>query len=65
LLKQMAALKIIDAELATSVAAAYREYRHMQHRLKLQGATQLNIKAEEIAVQIGKVTALWNQVFES
>jgi glutamate-ammonia-ligase adenylyltransferase len=63
LLKQMATLKIIDAELAESVATAYRDYRHMQHRLKLQGATQLNIKAEEIAVQIAKVTELWNRVF--
>jgi glutamate-ammonia-ligase adenylyltransferase len=63
LLKRMATLKMIDAELAESVADAYREYRHMQHMLKLQGATQLNINAEEIAEQIAKVTALWNQVF--
>jgi glutamate-ammonia-ligase adenylyltransferase len=35
----------------------------MQHMLKLQGATQLNINAEEIAEQIAKVTALWKQVF--
>ncbi|WP_036302676.1 bifunctional [glutamate--ammonia ligase]-adenylyl-L-tyrosine phosphorylase/[glutamate--ammonia-ligase] adenylyltransferase [Methylotenera sp. L2L1] len=63
LLKRMATLKIIDAELAESVADAYRQYRHMQHMLKLQGATQLNIKAEEIAQEITKVTALWRQVF--
>jgi glutamate-ammonia-ligase adenylyltransferase len=63
LLRRMATLKMIDAELAESVADAYREYRHMQHMLKLQGATQLNINAEEIAEQIAKVTALWNQVF--
>nr|WP_294838376.1 bifunctional [glutamate--ammonia ligase]-adenylyl-L-tyrosine phosphorylase/[glutamate--ammonia-ligase] adenylyltransferase [uncultured Methylotenera sp.] len=63
LLRQMGALKIIDAALAESVAAAYREYRHLQHMLKLQGASQLNIKAEEIASQIANVTALWHQVF--
>lgn len=63
LLKRMATLKIIDAALAESVANAYRTYRHMQHMLKLQGATQLNIKAETIAEEITQVNALWNQVF--
>lgn len=63
LLKRMATLHIIDETLAEHVAAAYREYRHRQHMLKLQGATQLNIQEETIAVQINHVTALWNQVF--
>jgi glutamate-ammonia-ligase adenylyltransferase len=63
LLKCMSTLNIIDAALAESVANAYRTYRHMQHMLKLQGATQLNIKAESIAKEISQVNALWQQVF--
>jgi glutamate-ammonia-ligase adenylyltransferase len=59
----MSTLKIIDAALAENVANAYRTYRHMQHMLKLQGATQLNIKAESIAKEISQVNALWQQVF--
>lgn len=64
LLKRMGALKIIDATLAERVADAYREYRHMQHMLKLQGATQLHVQASDIAEQITNVSALWNQVFK-
>lgn len=63
LLRLMASLGIIDAELAESVAAAYREYRHTQHMLKLQGASQLTVDLPAIAQHVEKVTALWNMVF--
>lgn len=63
LLRLMASLGIIDAELAESVATAYREYRHTQHMLKLQGASQLTVDLPAIAQQVEKVTVLWNKVF--
>ena len=63
LLKLMATLNIIEADLAESVAAAYREYRHIQHRLKLQGATKLTVELPIMVPYAAKVTALRNQVF--
>ncbi len=63
LLKLMATLGIIDADLAEYVVIAYREYRHTQHRLKLQGATQLTVELPIIATHVASVTALWNLVF--
>jgi glutamate-ammonia-ligase adenylyltransferase len=63
LLGLMGKLNIIDANLAESVAAAYREYRHTQHMLKLQGAAQLTVDLPVISHHVENVTALWNQVF--
>ncbi len=63
LLKLMASLGIIDADLATSVADIYRHYRHKQHMLKLQGATKLNVDLKTIESQAAKVKTLWNTVF--
>ncbi len=63
LLNLLAALNMIDADLAGKVAIAYREYRQMQHRLKLQGATQLGAELSAIATNVTAVTALWQQVF--
>jgi glutamate-ammonia-ligase adenylyltransferase len=59
----MSQLNIIDADLAESVAAAYREYRHTQHMLKLQGAAQLTVDFPVISHHVENVTALWNKVF--
>ncbi len=63
LLRLMSTLNIIDASLAESVAAAYREYRHTQHMLKLQGAANLTVDLPVISHHVENVTALWNQVF--
>jgi len=63
LLKLMGELQLVDAALAESVSAAYREYRHTQHMLKLQGASHLGVEQQGIAHHIEKVTALWSQVF--
>lgn len=63
LLKMMGELQLVDAALAESVSAAYREYRHTQHMLKLQGASHLGVEPQSIVHHIEKVTALWNQVF--
>lgn len=63
LLGLMGKLNIIDANLAERVAAAYREYRHTQHMLKLQGAAQLTVDLPVIAHHVENVKVLWNQVF--
>jgi len=64
LLKLLGSLEIIDANLATQVSVAYREYRHRQHMLKLQGATQLGVELAPIAHYVEVVKLLWNSVFE-
>jgi glutamate-ammonia-ligase adenylyltransferase len=64
LLKRLAALGIVDAGLAESVAVAYREYRHTQHMLKLQGAAKISVPLDAMAVHAKNVKALWAQVFD-
>ena len=63
LLKRLGALQIIDNDLAEKTAVAYREYRRMQHALKLQGATQMRVDYSQVSTHASTVNALWNQVF--
>ncbi len=64
LLKLLAKLKIIEHDLAEKVVSAYREYRHMQHALKLQGAPHMRVEmAAMVNEHASAVKALWNQVF--
>ena len=63
LLKRLGALQIIDNDLAEKTAVAYREYRRMQHALKLQGATQMRVDYSQVSTHASTVNALWIQVF--
>ena len=63
LLKQLGALQIIDLDLAEKTAMAYREYRRMQHALKLQGAMQMRVDYSQVSTHASTVNILWNQVF--
>ncbi len=62
LLKLMAALDIVETDLADQVADAYREYRHVQHRLKLQGAAKITVPKQEMETHARVVKALWDQI---
>ncbi|MEQ1598079.1 MAG: bifunctional [glutamate--ammonia ligase]-adenylyl-L-tyrosine phosphorylase/[glutamate--ammonia-ligase] adenylyltransferase [Methylotenera sp.] len=62
LLKLLSKLKIIEHDLAEKVASAYREYRHIQHALKLQGAPHMRVEVVIVNEHAGAVKALWNQV---
>ncbi|MES2637751.1 MAG: bifunctional glutamine synthetase adenylyltransferase/deadenyltransferase, partial [Pseudomonadota bacterium] len=62
LLKRLASLNIIEVQAAENVAAAYREYRKMQHALKLQGVTQTNVETILVMSHIVAVTSLWSQI---
>ena len=42
---------------------AYREYRHIQHMLKLQGVSHLRVAMSSVAVHATAVMELWHQVF--
>jgi glutamate-ammonia-ligase adenylyltransferase len=63
LLRMLATLNIIDSDLAEQNVVAYREYRHIQHMLKLQGASHLRVELSVVASYAVSVRALWHQVF--
>ena len=63
LLRLLASLNIIDQDLADKVVLAYRDYRHTQHMLKLQGAAHLRVEVSTVSEYAAAVKALWQKVF--
>ena len=63
LLQMAGQLKLIDASLAREVADAYRTFRSIQHRLRLNGAERARVAHEEVERDASAVTRLWNSVF--
>lgn len=63
LLNLLASLKIIDQDLADKVVLAYRDYRHTQHLLKLQGAAHIRVALSKACEHAEAVKALWGKVF--
>jgi glutamate-ammonia-ligase adenylyltransferase len=62
LLRMAADAGLIPAELAETVRNAYRDYRRMQHGLRLNG-TKARVAPEEVGDRVTAVRALWRQVF--
>ena len=56
---------LIDAELARRCADAYRHYRRLQHRLRLNGAEYARVEPGEVAAESTAVSRLWDAVFET
>ena len=63
LLHMAGALELVPVELAHRVADAYREYRRLQHALRLNGAEFARIDPARIAPRIEVTRALWRAVF--
>lgn len=63
LLRLLASLNIIDQDLAGNVVLAYRDYRHTQHMLKLQGAAHLRVEMSAVREHATAVRTLWQKVF--
>jgi glutamate-ammonia-ligase adenylyltransferase len=63
LLRLLASIHIIDQDLADKVVLAYREYRHIQHMLKLQGAAHLRVPLSSVSEYALAVKMLWGKVF--
>jgi glutamate-ammonia-ligase adenylyltransferase len=63
LLQMAGQLQLIDASLAREVADAYRTFRSIQHRLRLNGAERARVVREEVEREAAAVTRLWNSVF--
>jgi len=63
LLKMAAELGLIPGELAERCRNAYREFRKLQHALRLNGAKYARVPQEQVAAHVEAVRALWDSVF--
>ena len=58
-----ASLALIPAALAEDCRAAYREFRRLQHRLRLNGERYARVPDEQVAPRAAAVRGLWQFVF--
>jgi len=63
LLSIMAGLGLMPVALAEQVRSAYRDYRRLQHRLRLTGAPYARVARGEVAAHVEATRALWRTVF--
>jgi glutamate-ammonia-ligase adenylyltransferase len=63
LLKLSGSLSLIPGSLATAVHHSYREFRRMQHALRLQGEQYARVPKERAGELVGPVIELWTEVF--
>jgi len=63
LLQMAAGMRLIDMTLARDVADAYRAFRALQHRLRLNGAERARVEPAEVEAQAAAVRRLWMDVF--
>jgi glutamate-ammonia-ligase adenylyltransferase len=64
LLGRAADAGLIDNALATRVANAYRRYRQLQHKMRLNDAQYARVAHDEVVEQAADVLALWQQTLE-
>ena len=63
LLQMAAGMRLIDMALAREVADAYRTFRALQHRLRLNGAERARVEPAEVDAPAAAVRRLWHEVF--
>lgn len=63
LLKTAASLGLIADADATAVRAAYRQFRELQHQLRLAGERYARVEPHKVAVSVDAVSALWKTLF--
>ena len=63
LLQMAADAALLPAALARDAADAYREYRRLQHQIRLTGAPHARVEPDPQRVRREAVTALWHHVF--
>ncbi|MDB5729372.1 MAG: glnE [Noviherbaspirillum sp.] len=61
LLKLCGELGLIDAELGQEVANAYRLFRKLQHKIRLQGQDRARVDAARVTKEIDAVKLLWGK----
>jgi [glutamine synthetase] adenylyltransferase / [glutamine synthetase]-adenylyl-L-tyrosine phosphorylase len=65
LLRMAAGHGLAHAELAERCRDAYREFRRIQHALRLNGAPYARVPREQVAPHVAAVQALWRAVFSA
>lgn len=63
LLREVARLGLLHPHEAEIVGNAYRTYRRLQHRLRLDGMEKARVPLEQIAAERDAVLRLWQRVF--
>ena len=56
-------LALVPVPIAAAAANAYRDYRRLQHQIRLTGAPHARVDAAAQAERRAAVTALWTHVF--
>jgi glutamate-ammonia-ligase adenylyltransferase len=62
LLKMAAGHGLVDPDVAERCRVAYREFRRLQHTLRLNGARFARVPAEQVALHSAAVGELWSSV---
>jgi glutamate-ammonia-ligase adenylyltransferase len=65
LLKIAGELGLIDKTLAEKCRNAYRDFRRLQHALRLNGAQYARVPSEQVSDHAEAVLALWSAVFSA
>jgi glutamate-ammonia-ligase adenylyltransferase len=65
LLKMSAGHGLIPKDVAEQCRDAYREFRRIQHSLRLSGAQYARVPRPEVADQVAAVLQLWQAVFSA
>lgn len=63
LLREVARFGLMGEDEAERVGAAYRKYRKLQHKLRLDGMEKARVDPAVVADERAAVTALWTRVF--
>ena len=63
LLREVSRFGMMSEEEAETVGAAYRTYRKLQHRLRLDGMEKARVELETVEAERAAVLALWKRVF--
>jgi glutamate-ammonia-ligase adenylyltransferase len=63
LLREVSRFGLMSADEAETVGGAYRTFRKLQHRLRLDGVETARVLPENIAAEREVVTTLWRRIF--
>jgi glutamate-ammonia-ligase adenylyltransferase len=65
LLKLLGQLQLIDVSLAKTAADAYRDFRKLQHQIRLKGADKARIElSPSVETQRNAVRQLWHEAIQ-
>lgn len=65
LLKMSAEHGLVPMDLAEKARSAYREYRRLQHALRLNGAQYARVPRDQVSAEMSSVLELWKTLFSA